>query len=132
MGDVVDGWRVGVARVVTDTEGQVAKTEALAVADEAKDHAELAIRRWQVDLEAGSELRAVAMFRVAATKGPDLDTVTLELVASLAEHLGSGAAASHRVLGEGTLVEEDAGMTPPGWQGLPLAVCGQERPVLGL
>jgi hypothetical protein len=29
-------------------------------------------------------------------------------------------------------VEEDAGMTPPDWQGLPLAVCGQERPVLGL
>jgi hypothetical protein len=132
MGDVVDGWRVGVVRMMANAEGQVAKGKAFVVADKAKDHAELAVRRRQVDLDAGRELDALAAFGFTTAKGLDLDAFALELVASLAEHLGSGAAASHRVLGEGTLVEEDAGMAPPDWQGLPLAVCGQERPVLGL
>lgn len=62
----------------------------------------------------------------------DLDPVLLELTASLPQRLSSGAAASHRVLGERALVEDDAGMTAPDGQGLPLAVCGLERPVLCL
>lgn len=43
-----------------------------------------------------------------------------------------GPTASHRVLSEGALAEEDAGMTPPDRQELPLAVCRLERPVLCL
>lgn len=118
--------------MVTDAEGEVAQGEALAIADEAEDHAELAVRRRQVDLEAAWEFRVVAMFGVAAAKGLDLDAFALEPAACLAQHLRSGAAASHCVLGEGALVDEDAGMTPTDGQGLPLAVCRQERPVLGL
>lgn len=118
--------------MVTDAEGEIAKGEALAVANEAQDHAELAIRRWQIGLEASRELRAVATFGIAAAKGLDLDALPLELTASFAKRLSPRATASHRVLGEGALVEEDAGMTPPDGQGLPLAVCGLERPVLGL
>jgi hypothetical protein len=132
VGDFVDGWRVRVARVVSDTESEIAKGEALAVANEAQDHAELAIRRWQIDLEASRELRPVASFGIAAAKGLDLDTLPLELVASLAKRLSACATTSHRVLGEGALVKEDAGIPPPDGQGLPLAVCGLERPVLGL
>ena len=118
--------------MMPDAEGEIAKGETLAVANEAQDHAELAIRRWQIDLEASRELRAVAPFGIAATKGLNLDTLPRVLIASLAKRLGARATASHRVLGEGALVEEDAGMTPPDGQGLPLAVCGLERPVLGL
>lgn len=118
--------------MVPDTESEIAKGETLAVANEAQDHAELAVRRWQVDLEAGWELRAVASFGIAATKGLNLDTLPRELIASLAKRLGGRATASHRVLGEGALVKEDAGIPPPDGQGLPLAVCGLKRPVLGL
>lgn len=118
--------------MVSDTESEIAKGEALAVANEAQDHAELAIRRWQIDLEASRELRAIASFGIAAAKGLDLDTLPLELAASLAKRLGARATASHRVLGEGALVEEDAGIPPPDGQGLPLAVCGLKWPVLGL
>jgi hypothetical protein len=132
MSDLVDGRRIRVARVVPDAEGEIAKGEALTVSNEAHDHAELATRRWQVDLEASRELRAVASFGIAAAKGLDLDAFPLELTASLAKRLGPRATASHRVLGECALVEEDTGMTPPDGQGLPLAVCGLERPVLGL
>jgi hypothetical protein len=56
----------------------------------------------------------------------------LELAPSLTQSLSAGATASHRVLGKSTLVEEDTGMTPPDRQGLPLAVCRLERPVLCL
>lgn len=132
VGDLVDGWRVRVARVMPDAEGEIAKGEAFAVANEAQDHAELAIRRWQIDLEASRELRAVASFGIAAAKGLDFDTLPLELVASLAKRLSARATTSHRVLGKGALVKEDAGIPPPDGQGLPLAVCGLERPVLGL
>ncbi len=118
--------------MVSDTESEIAKGEALAVPNEAQDHAELAIRRWQIDLEASRELRAVASFGIAAAKGLDLDTLPLELAASPAKRLRPRATASHRVLGEGALVKEDAGIPPPDGQGLPLAVCGLERPVLGL
>jgi hypothetical protein len=84
------------------------------------------------DLIAGWELRAVAVFGIAAAQGLDLCAIALELASGLTQSLGSSAAASHRVLGEGALVEEDAGMTPPDGHGLSLAVCRQERPVLGL
>lgn len=132
IGDLVDGRRVRVARLVPDAEREIAKGEALTVANEAQDHAELAIRRRQIDLEASRELRAVASFGIAAAKGLDLDTLPLELAASPAKRLRPRATASHRVLGEGALIEEDAGMTPPDGQELPLAVCGLEWPVLGL
>lgn len=132
VGNFVDGRRVRVARVMPDAESEIAKGEALTVANEAQDHAELAIRRWQIDLEASRELRAVASFGIAAAKGLDLDPLPLELAASLTKRLRPRATASHRVLGEGALIEEDAGMTPPDGQGLPLAVCGLEWPVLGL
>lgn len=46
MSDLVDGRRIRVARVVPDAEGEIAKGEALAVSNEAQDHAELATRRW--------------------------------------------------------------------------------------
>ena len=113
-------------------ECEVAEREALAVADEAEDHPELAVRSRQIDLEAGWEFRAVATFGIASAQSLDLDAVPLEPAASLAQRLGSITAASHRVLGESTLVKEDAGITPPDGQGLPLAVCGLKRPVLGL
>lgn len=115
-----------------DAECEIAEREAFAVADEAEDHSELAVRGRQIDLEAGRELRAIAAFGIAAAQSPDLDSVSLELIASLPQGLGTGPTASHRVLGEGALVEEDAGVTPPARQGLPLAVCGLERPVLCL
>lgn len=118
--------------MVSDTESEIAKGEAFAVANEAQDHAELAIRRWQIDLEASRELRAVASFGIAAAKGLYLDTLPLEPAASLAKRLRPRATASHRVLGEGALIQEDTGMTPPDGQGLPLAVCRLEWPVLGL
>lgn len=118
--------------MVSDTESEIAKGETLTVANEAQHHAKLAIRRWQIDLEASRELRAVASFGIAAAKGLDLDTLPLELDASLTKRLGARATASHRVLGEGALVKEDAGIPPPDGQGLPLAVCGLKRPVLGL
>jgi hypothetical protein len=115
-----------------DAESEIAKRETISITDEAKDHAELAVGRWQVDLEAGRELRTVAPFWIAAAQDFDLDTFPLEPTPSFAQRLGASAAASHRVLGEGALIEEDAGMTPPDGQGLPLAVCGLEWPVLGL
>lgn len=118
--------------MVADAEGEVAESETVVVADEAEDHAKLAVRRRQVDLEAAREFRVVAVFGVAAAKGLDLDAFALEPAARLPQHLRSGAAASHRVLGEGALVEEDAGIAPPDGHDLPLAVCGQKRPVLGL
>jgi hypothetical protein len=115
-----------------DTEGEAAEREAIGIADEAKDHAELAVGLWQINLEAGGELRAVPSFCIAAAQGLDFDAFPLELAPSLAQRLGARAAAPHRVLGERALVEEDAGIPPPDGQGLPLAVCGLERPVLGL
>lgn len=118
--------------MMPNAECEITKREAVAVTDETEDHPELAVRSWQIDLEAGWEFRAVAAFGIAAAQGLDLDAISLELAANLAQGLGSGAAASHRVLGEGTLVEEDAGMPPPDGQGLPLAVCGLERPLLCL
>lgn len=132
VSDVVDGRRVGAAGVMSDAEGEVAECKALVVTDEAEDHAELAVRRWQVGLEAGRELRAVAVLGIAGAQGLDLCAVTLEPPARLTQRLGSRAAAPHRVLGEGALAEKDASMTPPDGHGLPLAVCGQKRPVLGL
>lgn len=66
--DLVDRFRVGVARVVSHTESEVAERYALASADEAENHSELAVRSGQIDLEAGRELRAVAAFRFAAAQ----------------------------------------------------------------
>jgi hypothetical protein len=132
MSDFVDGRSVRVARVVPDAEGEVAESKAIPIADETHDHAELAIGHWQIDLEAGRELGAIAPFWITAAKRCDLDTLPLELAASLAKRLGPRATASHRVLGEGALVKADAGIPSPDGQGLPLAVCGLERPVLGL
>lgn len=129
MRNLVDGLRVGVARVMANAEGEVAKRESFALADESEDHSELAVRSRQIDLEAGWELRAVASFGIAAAQRLDLDTLLLELAPSLPQRVGSGAATSHRVLGKSTLVKEDAGMAPPDGQGLPLAVCGLKRPV---
>jgi hypothetical protein len=130
--NLIDGLRVGVARVMPHAECEVAKRKSIAVADEAKDHPEPAVRSGQINLEAGRKLRTVAAFGIAAAQSLDLDTVPLELAPSPPERLGSRSAASHRVLGEGALIEEDTGMTPPDRQGLPLAVCGLERPVLCL
>jgi hypothetical protein len=42
--DLVDGLRVGVARVMPHAECEVAKCKALAISDEAENHAELAAR----------------------------------------------------------------------------------------
>lgn len=84
MSDVVDGRRVGVARVMADAEGEVAEGKALTVTDEAQNHAELAVRCRQIDLDAGRELDAIAAFGIAAAKGLDLDAIPLELAASLA------------------------------------------------
>src|SRR4051794_7363566 len=83
---------------------------------------------WQVDLEAGRELRAIAAFGIAAAQGLDRDPVSLELAVSLPQRLGSSTAASHRVLGESTLVEEDAGMTPPDRQNYPSPSAGWNGP----
>src|SRR3954452_10900204 len=130
--DLVDRLRVGVARVMPDAESEIAKRKTFAISDESEDHPELAVRRGQVDLKAGRKLRPVPPFGIAAAQSLDLDAISLELTASLPQRLSSGAAASHRVLGEGALVEEDAGMTPPDGQELPLAVCGLEWPVLDL
>lgn len=132
MRKLVDGLRIGVARVMANAESEVAKRESFALADESEDHSELAVGSWQIDLEAGWELRAVASFGIAAAQRLDLDTVLLELAASSAQRLRPSPATPHRVLGEGALVEENAGMTPPDGQGLPLAVCGLERAVLCL
>lgn len=117
---------------MSDAEREVAEREPFVAADEPEDHAELAAWGRQVDLEASRKPRAVAAFGIAAAQCLDLDAVSLEMVAGLSQRLGSSATASHRVLGEGTLVEEDAGMTPPDGQELPLAVCGLKWPVLGL
>jgi hypothetical protein len=130
--EFIDGWCIGVARVMPHAECEVAERKALAVADKAEDHPKLAVRRRQVNLEASWKFRAVPAFGIATAQGLDLDAVSFELTASLPQRLGSGAATSHRVLGESILVEEDAGMTPPDGQELPLAVCGLEWPVLGL
>lgn len=116
MRDLIGGLRVGVAGVMPDAKCEIAKRNAFAVTDKAQNHAELAARGRQVDLEAGRELRAVAAFRIATAKLLDLYTVSLEPAASLPQRLGPGTTASHRVLGEGALVEEDAGMTPPDGQ----------------
>ena len=130
MRNLVDGLRSVGARVMANAESEVAKRESFALADESEDHSELAVRSRQIDLEAGWELRTVAAFGITAAQRLDLDPVLLELAASLPQRVGSGAATSHRVLGKSTLVEEDAGMTPPDGHGLPLAVCGLEWPVL--
>lgn len=130
--NLIDGRSVGATRMMPDAEGEIAKCKAIGIADEAKDHAELAGGRRQIDLETGGQLRPVAAFGITAAQDLDLDTVLLELASGLPQRLGACAAASHRVLGEGALVKEDAGIPPPDGQGLPLAVCGLERPVLGL
>ncbi len=70
VSDVVDGRRVGVAGVVPDAEGEVAECEAVVVTNEAEDHAELAVRRRQVGLEAGGQLRAVAVLGDRRGAGP--------------------------------------------------------------
>ena len=132
MRNLVDGLRFGVARVMPNAESEIAKRKTFAIPDEPENHPELAIGRGQVDLETGRKFGPVAPFDIAAAQSFDLDALSLELTAGLPQRLGSGAAASHRVLGESGLVNEDAGMTPPDGQGLPLAVCGLERPVLGL
>lgn len=132
MRNLVDAQRIGIARVMAHAESEVTEREAVAFADEAEDHPELAVRSRQIDLEARWELRAIAAFGIAAAQRLDLNPALLELAASLAQRLSSSTAASHRVLGESALVEEDAGMTPPDGQELSLAVCGLERPVLCL
>jgi hypothetical protein len=83
VGDGIDGLRVGVARVVTDAECEIAERESVAVADEAEDHAELPTRHRQVDLEARRQPGPVAPFGIAAAQGFDLNTVSLELTARL-------------------------------------------------
>jgi hypothetical protein len=130
--ELIDGWCIRVGRMMSDAECKAAKCKAIAVADEAEDHPELAVWSRQIDLEAGWEFRAVTTFGITSAQSLYLDAILFEAAASLAQRLGSSTAASHRVLGESTLVEEDTGMTPPDWQELPLAVCGLERPVLCL
>ena len=55
--------------MVADAEGEVAQGETLAVADEAEDHAELAVRRRQVDLEAARQFRVVGDVRGRSGEG---------------------------------------------------------------
>jgi len=130
--DLVDGWGVGVTRMMSDAEGEIAKCKAIGIADEAKDHAELAGGRRQIDLETGGKFRAIPPFGIATTQSRDRDAFALELSPSLAQRIRPRTTAAHRVLGESALAEEDTGMPPPDGQGLPLAVCRLERPVLGL
>lgn len=118
--------------MVPNTEGEVAEGETVVAANEAEDHAELAVGWRQVSLEAGWEFRAVAVFGIAAAQGLDLSAMVLEAPACLAKHLCPHSATSHRVLGVGALAEENASMPPPDGQGLSLAVCREEWPVLGL
>lgn len=113
MGNFVDGLRVGGARVMPNSEREVAEREPFAVADETEDHAELAVRVREIDLETGGKTRAVAPLGLAAAQDLELDAVSLELATRAAQRLSSRAATSHRVLGEGALVEEDASMAPP-------------------
>ena len=118
--------------MMPDTKREVAECEAIGITDEAKDHAELAVGRRQIDLEASGQLRPVTAFGIAAAQDFDLDTVLLKLAPCLPQCLCARATASHRVLAELALAEENAGIAPPGGQGLPLAVGGLERPVLSL
>jgi hypothetical protein len=60
--DLVDRLRFGVARVMPDAESEIAKRKTFAISDESEDHPELAVRRGQVDLEAGWKLRPVPPF----------------------------------------------------------------------
>lgn len=118
--------------MMSDAEGEIAKRKAVGIADEAKDHAELAGGRRQIDLETGGKFRAIPPFGIATTQVRDRDAFPLELIPSLAQHIRSCTTTAHRVLSESTLAKQDTGMPPPDGQGLPLAVCRLERPVLGL
>lgn len=118
--------------MMPDAEREIAKREAIGISDEAKDHSELAVGWRQIDLEAGGQPRPIAAFGIKAAQDLDLDTFLRELPPGLSQRLGARAAASHRVLSERALVEENAGIAPPDGQGLPLAVCGLKRPVLSL
>jgi len=115
-----------------DAESEIAKRNTLAMTNESEDRPELAVGRGQVNLETGRKPRAVPSFGIAAAQSLDLNALSLEVTARLPQRLCSGATASHRVLGEGALIEKDAGMTPPDGQELPLAVGGLEWPVLCL
>ena len=132
MRNLVDRLCIGVARVMANAEREVAKRETFALANKSEDHSELAIRSRQIDLEAGWELRAVATFGITSAQRLDLDSVLLEMAASHAKHLSTSPTTSHHVLGESALAEQNAGMTPPDGQELPLAVGRLERPVLCL
>jgi hypothetical protein len=79
ISDLVDGRGIRVARVMPDTKREVAECEAIGITDEAKDHAELAVGRRQIDLEASGQLRPVTAFGIAAAQDFDLDTVLLKL-----------------------------------------------------
>src|SRR3954447_16323438 len=68
MGNLVHGLRVRVARVVANAECEIAKREPFAISDEAEDHAELAVGWRQIGLEAGRQLRAVAIFGIAGAR----------------------------------------------------------------
>jgi hypothetical protein len=81
--NLVDGLRVGVARVMPNAESEIAKRKSFAISDKSEDHPKLADWRGQVDLEAGWKLRAVPPFIIAAAQSLDLDALSLELTASL-------------------------------------------------
>jgi hypothetical protein len=132
MSDFVDRRCLRVPRMMSNAESEITKREPIGVTDKAKDHAELAIGRWQIDLQTAGQPGAVAAFGIATAKCPDLEALSLESTSSLPQRTSACATAPHRVLGERALVEENTGIAPPNGQELPLAVGGLKWPVLGL
>jgi hypothetical protein len=55
--------------------------------------------------KARATIRTIGPTVSAAAQGLDLDAIALELASRVTQSLGTGATASHRVLGEGALIE---------------------------
>lgn len=130
--ELVHRLRVGVLRVMSHAEGEVTQSEPVLVAGQRQHHPELAIGRWQVDLETTRQLGPVSSLRVAAPQAGDSHPAGLISVPGLSKYRHPGTTTAHDVLRKGDLVNDDPGMARFDAHRLPLAVGWEERPMLTL
>ena len=102
---------VGVGRVVAYAEGEIGEYHSSSPAADLEHHAELASRRWKIDLDTSVQPRSVLRFAVACEKIRDGATVSFVDATRLDCDGTSGIGGASQILAERQRVEDDRGAT---------------------
>jgi hypothetical protein len=106
VGDLVYSWGLRLWWVMPDAEGGKDQGWSALSQLDAKDHAELAIRRREAQLHAMSKGNPIRPFLVAGEKTFNRHPLRLELSAGRKRHLSPRIARPPQILSEGSVIEQ--------------------------